>query len=345
MKQIQAKTVLVGPDVVEPHVREVYEHGRRKVPAQKNLWQKRLKANRGFLFVLPALLLFLFLGLYTVIYSFVLSFFRWNGFGGFTILPPSCTYPCQFVGLDNFRQFLYQDPTQAQVFWQATTNTAIMGVAVTVGTIIIALPLAMALNQAIRGISFFRTAIVLPMVTAGAAIYYVWSFIYNPDGLLNGLLKAVGLGALQDLNGWLGDTTHALSALVVVLIWNSVPLGILLYLTGLQTLEKELQEAARIDGANGLQRLVHVIWPLLRPITVIVVILTLNNFLQNSYEMVYLMTGGGPAGHTNVLGLVVFNYGFGDQQQLGMASAISWILFLVVFVIALANLKFFSSKE
>ena len=317
----------------------------RKRSWQTTLWTT-LKAQRGFLFVLPALVLFLVIGLYTVVYSFLLSFFRWDGYGGFSLLPPSCTYPCQFVGLDNFRQFLYEDAVQAHVFWQAAGNTAVMAIAVTCGTLVIALPLALALNQALRGIAIFRTAIVLPMVTAGAAIYYVWSFIYNPDGLLNGILKLIGLGALQDPNGWLGDPAHALPALIIVLIWDSVPLGTLLYLTGLQTLDKAVLESAVIDGANVLRRLLNIIWPLLRPITVIVIILTLNTILQSSYEMVYLMTGGGPAGHTNVLALVVFTYGFGgDQQQLGLASAVSWVLFFVVFLIALANLKIFSSRE
>lgn len=338
MKHVQTHTPVAVPLMDE-------KSAAQKRVSAKTSFIKVLKANRGFLFVLPALILFLVLGFYTVIYSFILSFFRWNGYGGFTILPPSCIYPCQFVGLDNFREFLYQNPTQAQIFWQSVEQTAIMGIVVTVGTIIIALPLAMALNRAIRGVAFFRTAIVLPMVTAGAAIYYVWSFIYDADGLLNGLLKFIGLGAFQDPNGWLGDPVHALPSLIAVLIWNSVPLGSLLYLTGLQTLNQDLIEAALIDGANAWQRLGQVIWPLLRPITVIVLILTLNGILQGSYEMVYLMTGGGPAGHTNVVGLVVFNYGFGNQQELGMASAISWMMFLVIFLIALGNLRLFRSQE
>jgi ABC-type sugar transport system permease subunit len=305
-----------------------------------------LKANSGFLFIIPAIVIFLVFGLYTVIYSVVLSFFRWNGFGGFSILPPSCQYPgCQFAGLENYQEFLYKNPTASAFFWQGLGNNLIMMVAVTVGTVVIALPLAVALNRAVRGQAFFRLVIMLPMVTAGIAIYYVWTFIYNSDGLLNAALKLAGLGVLQAQAGWLGDPTRALGALILVMIWAGVPITVLLYLAGLQTISKDLYEAAALDGASTLQKLWLIIWPLLRPVTVIVVILTINSTLQQSYEMVYLMTNGGPAGHTSIVGLQIFNYGFGDQRQLGIASAMAWLLFIGVFGLALLNLRVFRSKD
>ncbi|HEX4206756.1 MAG TPA: sugar ABC transporter permease [Ktedonobacteraceae bacterium] len=316
---------------------------RRNVRFQRGWRVVRTQCN--ILFILPALIIFLVFGLYTVIYSFVLSFFRWNGFSGFSILPPRCVYPvCQFVGLDNFRQFLYQNPTMSMFFWKAIENNLIMTVAVTVGTIIVALPLALALNRLRKLSPLFRTVILLPMVTAGIAVYYVWTFIYQSDGLLNAVLKVLGLNVLQAQQGWLGDPARALGALIVVMVWSSAPASVLLYLTGLQTIDASLTEAARIDGATPWQSLWHVIWPLLRPITVIVVILGINGTLQN-YELVYLMTNGGPAGHTSVVGLQIFNYGFGDQRQLGVASAMSWILFLAVFIISMANLRLFRAKD
>lgn len=306
---------------------------------------RALRKQSNILFIVPALIVFLIFGLYTVIYSIALSFFRWNGFGGFSLLPPACDYPmCQFVGLDNFREFLYQNPTVSALFWQSIGNNVIMAVVVTAGTIIIALPLAIALNRVIRGQSLLRTIILLPMVTAGIAVFYVWSFIYQSDGLLNTVLKTIGLGSLQAAGGWLGDASRALPALMLVMIWSGVPIAMLFFLTGLQTIDSTYFEAARIDGANALQVLWNITWPLLRPITVIIVILSINGTLQN-YEQVYLMTNGGPAGHTAVVGLQIFNYGFGDQRQLGVASAMSWILFLVVFIISLANLRIFRAKD
>ena len=303
-----------------------------------------IRNNIGFLFILPALLLFLIFGLYTVVFAIILSFFRWNGFGAFSILPPACELPeCAFIGLKNFQDFLYANPTESQFFWRAFQNNVVIAIVVTVGTILIALPLAMALNRAIRGQAVYRTLMLLPMVTTGIAVFYVWSFIYEPDGSLNAILQAVGLGALRARQGWLGEPNTALGALMVVMIWGAVPFAMILYLAGLQTIPKELFDAAAIDGANPWQVIWKVIWPLLRPITVIIVITSFNGAIQG-YEQVYLMTNGGPAGHTEVVGLQIFNYGFGDQRQLGMASAMSWTLFVLAFIVALANLRFFRDQ-
>lgn len=303
-----------------------------------------LKDNSGFLFVLPAVIIFLVFGLYTVIYSIVLSFFRWNGFGKFSILPFACDPPaCQFAGLDNFAQFLYKEPTLSQFFWQALEHNAIMAVFVTLGTIVVALPLAIALNRAARGQAAYRIIIMLPMVTAGIAIYYVWTFIYQPDGLLNSVLGTLGLNVLQAKQGWLGQADRALFSLIIVMIWGAVPMATILYLAGLQTIDRELYEAAKMDGASAWRLLWNITWPLLFPVTVVIVITSINSVLQG-YEMVYLMTYGGPAAHTEVVGLQIFKYGFGDQRQLGMASAMSWVLFALVFVVALLNMRIFRSQ-
>jgi multiple sugar transport system permease protein/raffinose/stachyose/melibiose transport system permease protein len=303
-----------------------------------------LKDNSGILFVLPAVIIFLVFGLYTVIYSIVLSFFRWNGFGKFSILPFACEPPaCQFAGLDNFAEFLYDEPTMSRFFWQALQHNITMAIFVTLGTILIALPLAMALNRAARGQSFYRTAMMLPMVTAGIAVYYVWTFIFQPDGLLNSVLGTFGLNFLQAKQGWLGQVDRALLSLIIVMIWGAVPLATILYLAGLQTIDRELYEAAKMDGASAWRLLWNITWPLLYPVTVVIVITSINSVLQG-YEMVYLMTYGGPAGHTEVVGLQIFKYGFGDQRQLGMASAMSWVLFALVFVVALLNLRLFRSR-
>jgi ABC-type sugar transport system permease subunit len=338
------KSGVKGMTQTQMKSKSVYGSAPLGVKPRKTVWQI-LRDNSGFLFILPAMLIFLVFGLYTVIYSFALSFFRWNGFGVFSILPLACEEPaCAFVGLRNFQEFLYANPTQSQFFWKAFENNIIIAVFVTVGTILIALPLAMALNRAVRGQSLYRTLMLLPMVTAGIAVYYAWSFIYQPIGVLNSILETLGLGALQAKQGWLGQPNTALLSLMIVMIWGAVPSAMILYLAGLQTIERELYEAAIIDGASAWHLLWRITWPLLRPITVIIVITSLNRALQE-YEMVYLMTNGSPAGHTEVVGLQIFNYGFGDQRQLGMASAMSWMLFALAFIVALINMRFFRSKE
>ncbi len=320
-------------------------HAPIEIARRRRTVRQALQANAGFLFVAPAVVIFLVFGLYTVIYSVVLSFFRWNGFGKFSILPPACELPaCQFAGLDNFAYFLFKEPTMSRFFWQALQHNIIMAVFVTAGIVLVSLPLAISLNRAARGQTAYRLLIMLPMVTAGIAVYYVWTFIYQPDGLLNNVLGAIGLDSLQAKQGWLGQIDRALLSLMIVMVWAGVPTATILYLAGLQTIDRELYEAAIIDGANAWQQLWRITWPLLLPVTVVIVITGINGVLQG-YEMVYLMTYGGPAGHTEVVGLQIFKYGFGDQRQLGMASAMSWALFLLVFVVALVNMRLLRSRS
>jgi ABC-type sugar transport system permease subunit len=304
------------------------------------LW-KRVKKNSGFLFVAPAVLIFLVFGLYTIIYSFVLSFFRWKGSTVFSLFPPVCEAPgCAFWGLKNYQDFLYADQGVAKLFWMAMENNLVVAIVVPTATIVISLLIAIALNRAGRVIPFFRTLMMLPMVTSGIAVYFAWSSIYLSDGPLNAMLEGVGLGFLSVRHGWLGTATTALPALMVVMIWSSVPLAVILYLAGLQTIDKDLYEAATIDGANSWHTLWYITWPLLRPITFIILIFAINSAFQG-FDLPLLMTKGGPANHTQVVGLRIFNFGFGDDLQLGIASAMGWALFLLVFILSVINMKIF----
>jgi ABC-type sugar transport system permease subunit len=177
------------------------------------------------------------------------------------------------------------------------------------------------------------------MATAGIATYYVWKLIYQPTGVLNQTLDAIGLSALVVENGWLGDIHTALGSLIAVSIWGGVPFAMILYLAGLQTIPQEILEAATVDGAGYWRRMRHIIWPMLRPITLIVVILNLSGALQG-FELPLLMTDGGPAEHTNVVGLLVFNTAFGGwgPPDLGLASAYGWSLFVLAIGLSLLSL-------
>jgi ABC-type sugar transport system permease subunit len=283
-------------------------------------------------------------GLYTVVFSLVLSFFRWNSLSKFSLIPPTCEAPgCVYWGLKNYRDFLFQDPGVSKLFWLAMKNNAIIILVVPAVTILLGLIVAIALNRARHGAPLFRTFMMLPMVTAGVAIYFTWSSIYLSDGPLNAILKSVGLGFMAAKHGWLGGATTALPALMAVMIWSAAPSAIILYLAGLQTIDPELYEAALIDGANGWHMLWHITWPLLRPVTVITLILSVSSALQG-FEMPLLMTRGGPANHTQVVGLRIFSFAFGNDNQAGIASAMGWALFIVVFLISVVNMRIFRSK-
>jgi ABC-type sugar transport system permease subunit len=273
----------------------------------------------------------------------VLSFFRWKGSTKFSIFPPTCEPPgCAFWGLQNYQDFLYADRGVSKLFWMAMANNIVIVLVVPIVTILISLLVAIALNRAGRAIPVFRTFMMLPMVTAGIAVYFAWSSIYLSNGPLNAILNSLGLGFLSAPHGWLGTANTALPALMVVMIWSAVPLAIILYLAGLQTIDPELYEAATIDGANSWHMLWYITWPLLRPITLIILIFAINNAFQG-FELPLLMTKGGPANHTQVIGLRIFSFGFGDDLQLGISSAMGWVLFLLVFLVSVVSLRIFRS--
>lgn len=309
---------------------------RDPLPRPRLATQRRVQreALTGYVFVLPALLLFGLVGVYPVVYSFLLSFHQWNGFS------PQWTW----VGLDNFRDLLYANSTLSSSFWNAALNNLVVLVALPIGVIVISLPVAVALNTTRRFSSAFRTVFFLPMVTAGIATYYTWRWLYEPDGVMNSLLRSLGLGGLAPAQGFLGDIHTALPAVIAVMIWSNAPLAIILYITGLQTIDSTLFDAARVDGATPSQILFRIIWPLLLPVTGIVVLVNFSAALLQGFEIPLLMTGGGPAEHTNVLGLAVYANAF-QLGKLGLASAIGWLLFCVGLVFALVNLRLTRNRD
>jgi ABC-type sugar transport system permease subunit len=306
--------------------------------------QRAFRKNKGFWFALPAVLLWLFVGLYPVAFSIVLAFHRWNGYGKFFSIFPKyiCIAPtCRFIGLQNFQKFLTPGLPTTNSFLNALGNNFGFMVIGTIGVIAIALPLAFALNNAKFGSKVLRALLLLPMATAGIATYYVWKLIYQPTGILNKLLENIGLIELVAKDGWLGGIHTALGSLIAVSIWSGVPFAMILYLAGLQTIPQEILEAAIIDGASSWQRLRYIVWPMLAPITIIVVILSLSGALQG-FELPFLMTAGGPAEHTNVIGLMVYMGAFGgwNVPDLGRASALGWSLFILGVGLSVLSLYF-----
>jgi len=310
-----------------PGAHALQQSRRRRLPAR---WWV------GYLFMAPALLLFLVLGAYCVTFSFALSFFQWDGF--------STTW--RWVGLDNFAYFLYGDPATAQVFRDSLLHNIEIAAIVPISSCLVGLALALLLNRSGRISRLFRTLYYLPAITAGVATLYTWQLIYQPGGVLSALLTALHAPNLVPYDGWLGTPSLALPAVMVVMIWSSAPGAMLMYLAGLQTLDKEVLDAAAMDGAGAWPRLRYIIWPLLFPITVILMILGMDVAIQD-YGTVYLMTNGGPAGATSLVGLLVFQHATqmgGTDTGLGLGSAMGWTLFLFTFVLAMLNLRLFRAK-
>lgn len=279
--------------------------------------RRRRQIITAYLFILPGLGLFALLGAYTVGYGFVLSLVDWNGL----------TPHWDWVGLGNYRDLLLGHAGMGSVVYGALARTVVVMVAATCFIVPISLLLAAVLNTVRRLQGILRTVYFLPYVTSGIAVFYAWRFILTPNGALNRALHAVGLGFLSQSQGFLGNPNTALPVTIAIMVWGAVPFGILLYLSGLQTIDPHLIEAARVDGASGPRILTAIVWPLLRPLTALLIAVSLQGALQN-FQVFLLMTNGGPLDHTTTLSLLAFQYAFTNSSY-GYASAMGWMLFVI----------------
>lgn len=301
----------------------------------RRMRRRTYEALSGYLFVAPAVILFAVMGLYTVGYGFMLSFARWNGFAPHW----------DWVGLQNYKDLLWQNPAYAPRLHHAAKHTLYVMVFVPLLTVLVSFPLAVLLNSARRMQGVLRSVYFVPYVTSGVAVFFAWQYILQPDGAINTVLHSLGMGSLSQPQGWLGNPDTALPTMIVVTVWGAVPVAMLLYLTGLQGIDRSVLEAAQLDGAGWWRTNASVVWPLVRPITSIVVLLNLRDSLQG-FQTFLVMTNGGPGDHTNVLGLEAYRLAFLKDlaPTLGLASALGWLLFAAALVIALVNLRVMRSK-
>ena len=263
--------------------------------------------------LLPAIILLIIFVAVPVGLGFYLSFHRWDGFND----------PV-FIGVNNYIKLFQRD----KIFAKAISNTIIFAISVVSIKNILGLVLGLLVNQKIRGIIFFRTALFLPVTLSFVVIGLLWSWIFNPSfGLLNAGLELVGLDGL--IRPWLSDTSTALGAIITVDIWKWTGFHMVLYLAGLQAIPRDLYEVAIIDGASAWQRLIRITLPLLAPVTFINVLLSLSGAFVRNFDLVYVMTDGGPNNATEVVltHIVTQAFKFG---KLGYASAMGFVLFAIV---------------
>ncbi|MGI8880003.1 MAG: carbohydrate ABC transporter permease [Jatrophihabitans sp.] len=262
-------------------------------------------------------------GLFTLGYGLRLSFVQWNG------INPNWTE----VGLRNFKELLWSDPDLSQQVRASFYRTGFVMIVLSVGLVAVSLPIAVVLNSVRRFKALLRTIYFLPYVTTGIAVFYAWRFILLPDGGLNRILDAVGLSGWTSRDGLLGTSGNALPTATAILLWSTVPLGILLYLAGLQSIDRSLVEAARVDGAGSWRLFWSVYWPLLRPTTALLVAIGLRSALHE-FQVFLLMTNGGPLDSSTTTSLFSFQLAFGTNSQYGYASALGWMLFVLGIVIS-----------
>lgn len=280
----------------------------------QNLLQNIFNNERfaSWVFILPALLGTLIFIVIPVICSFGLSFTKWD-----------LLNPIRFVGLDNYKE-IFSEALFFKIFW----NTVVFAISTSVLGVIIPLILACILNSKIRGSEFYKTAYFLPFITPMIVIGVVWEWIFDPNiGLLNHILHL-------HIN-WLYDTHFAMPALIIVSVWKLIGYNMVIFLSSLSGISQSMFEAAKIDGASPFQTFKNVTIPLLSPSIFFVVIITAISSFQ-VFDLIYLMTQGGPLDSTNVLVYAIYKNAF-EYFNVGKASAIAYVLFFIILVLTLVQ--------
>lgn len=269
-------------------------------------------------FLLPSAAPLVIFTIVPMVSSMWVSLHRWN-----------LISPMQWIGLDNYRHLL-TDPSTRDVF----QHTLIYVVGYLPLVYVGGLALAMALNQRLRGRSFLRATYFLPVVTSWVVVALVWKWMLNPNnGLVNQILGTFGLPQ----PGWWTDPAWALPSVILSSAWKDLGFVMVILLAGLQAIPADLLAAAEVDGANAWQRFWRITLPLLSPSTFFVVVISLINGFQ-VFDQVFVMTGGGPAGSSQVAVGQIYDLTF-RYGRAGEASALSWILFVLILMITAVQIR------
>ncbi len=286
------------------------------------LYRRRTLTAYGFM--APTLLILTVFILWPMVDALRISFYEYSSFG-----------PSDWVGLENYRT-LFDD----EAFRNALGNTLYYAGIATPISVGVALGLALLLNSAIRGKSFFRASIFLPVVISLGVAAIAWTFLIDPDiGLINYWLGKVGL----DMGNGARDPNWAMPAVIIVGVWKNVGFYMVMYLAGLQSIPREFYEAAAVDGAGRWNTFRNVTWPLLMNTTMFVFVIAAIAALQ-AFDQIFVMTRGGPFFETETLVYAIYRIGF-QEFELGYASAIAWVLTALVFVLSVVQIRFFNRRS
>ncbi|MFE6799389.1 carbohydrate ABC transporter permease [Paenibacillus chitinolyticus] len=299
-------------------------YAKAQTPARK-LEKLDQEGEWGLLLVSPYLVHFIVFVAGPLIASLYFSFSQYD-----MMNPPKWT------GLDNYGR-LFGDT----LFWKSLWNTLYFAILFVPAQTILALVLAVVLNQKLKGLKLFRMAHFIPVISSWTVILYVSDAIFNPRfGFANSILASLGL----DPQRWLQDGKLVIPLLVLIAVWKGIGYIMVIYLAGLQSVPQDLYEAAEIDGAGTLRKFVSITFPLISSTTFLVVILSTISTFQ-AFEQVYVLTGGGdissaggPNNSSLVLMLYLYREGF-TFMRMGYASAIAWVLFMILFTLTLIQMK------
>jgi len=295
--------------------------GRR--PRRRSSFRRRQYLS-AYGFIAPSVVILGAFMVWPMISSLRLSFYQSSGFG-----------PSTFVGLDNYRT-MFEDPTFRSDLWR----TLLYAVIVTPITVGLALMFAIMLDRRLHGRSFFRAALFLPAVLSLAVMSIAWTFLLDPQvGLLPNWFAPLDVS----FGNGLADPHRALAYVMVVGIWKNVGFYMVMYLAGLTTIPRELYEAADVDGVTPFEKFRYITWPLLANTSAFVFIIAGIAALQ-AFDQVFVMTRGGPYFQTETLVYLIYRDGF-QNFQFGSASAVAWVLVVIVFIISLVQNAYFSRRQ
>ncbi len=290
--------------------------------------KKRSNLNRltVFLFLLPALSVYGLYNVYGIIRTFIYSTMKWTG------LSPQMT----FIGLANYEKLVADSNV-----WHALGNNMILVVVSIVVQLSFGFILALIINSQIRGVKFLRTIYFMPMLLSTIATGILWILMMDPYfGLINQLFGTIGLETLQ--RAWLGESSTAMGSVLFVVCWQYIPQYMILLSAGMSNIPEEVYEAATIDGANKFQKVIKITLPLLLPTIRISAVLSLVGSLKY-FDLIYVMTGGGPNGLTDVLATYMYKKGF-VESDMGYASTIAAFMFFVSLIMVIV-FQFISRRK
>ena len=280
-----------------------------------------------WLFLLPALALYVVFLLYPMVSSLYISSTDWDGLSD----------SWNFVGLDNYQDIFFGD----DISRRALRNNVVWTLFTLLVPTVLGLILAALLNGAVRGGTFFRSIFYLPGVLPLVAVGMIWGWMYNPNfGAVNEILRAVGLEGLT--RGWLGDFTTALPATLVTALWQGVGFPMVLYLAGMQVIPREQYEAARIDGAGPLETFRSITLPWLRETHIVVLTLAVIGSF-NVFDLIYTMTYGGPGQTTQVLATWMYFNTF-QYNHAGYGAALAWVIAAIALVVTIPYIRLMSRR-
>ena len=286
------------------------------------LWRALGENALAYLYLAPTLLILGTFNFYPVVKALQISLTRWD--------PRHPVY----VGLENYSELLGDEE-----FWAANGHTLYFVAGTVVPSIVIALGVALLLNVPIAGRGFYRLAYFAPYITTVVAVSMVWAWIFNSRyGLLNYFLTLLHLPT----PAWLLDPRWTMPAVIIMSIWKGLGFNVVIFLAGLQNVDRELQEAARVDGAAGWTIFRHITWPLLSPVTFFVAIISVIGAFKVFTEIYVLFGGSGPLRSVSTIVMFVYEKAF-REFRLGYAAAASYVLFGLIFIVTL--LQFWASRK